>query len=68
MYRSFSLFKIILRRIFVVLAGLLSFPIVIFLPISTRSRIYSYLDRYWLKTSNKPVWLKQTEHGAKELY
>ncbi|WP_041393960.1 DUF2517 family protein [Photobacterium profundum] len=68
MYKPFSLFKIILRRFFVVLAGLLSLPVVVFLPISTRSRIYSYLHRYWLKTSNKPVWLKQTEHGAKELY
>jgi hypothetical protein len=68
MYKPFSLFKIIIRRFIVVIAGLLSFPVVVFLPISTRSCIYSYLHRYWLKTSNKPVWLKQTEHGAKELY
>ena len=68
MYTRFSLYRIILRRTFVVLAGVLSFPVVVFLPISRRSRFYSYLHRVWLKTSTKPVWLKQTEHGVKELF
>jgi len=68
MYTRFPLYRIILRRSFVVLAGVLSFPVVVFLPISHRSRFYSYLHRVWLKTSTKPVWLKQTEHGVKELF
>jgi len=68
MYKKFSVFRIILRRVFVVLAGVLTFPVMIFFPISKRSRFYSYLHRFWLKTSTKPVWLEESEHGSQELY
>ncbi len=63
MYKSFSLVRIFLRRVLVVLVGVLTFPVMIFLPVDKRSRFYSYLHRYWLKISTKPVWLEEVEHG-----
>ena len=66
MYKTFPLYTIIFRRILVVLAGVLAFPIMACL--QSRSQFYSYLHRSWHKTSTKPVWLKQTEKGSKELF
>ncbi|MGF1714150.1 DUF2517 family protein [Photobacterium chitinilyticum] len=68
MYKSFSLVRIFLRRVLVVLVGVLTFPVMIFLPVDKRSRFYSYLHRYWLKISTKPVWLEEVEHGPHDLY
>lgn len=68
MYTPYPLPYILLRRTFVVLAGVITFPVMIFTSMSTRSRFYSYLHRYWLKTSTKPVWLEESEHGSQELY
>ncbi|BDR34861.1 TPA: DUF2517 family protein [Photobacterium damselae] len=68
MFTPFSIVNIILRRIFVLVAGIVSFPVMACLSHSRRSRFYSYLHRYWVKTSTKPVWLKLSEHGASEFY
>ncbi|WP_299014724.1 DUF2517 family protein [uncultured Photobacterium sp.] len=68
MYTPFSAPRIILRRSIAILAGVITFPVMVFLPISARSRFYSYLHRFWLKNSDKPVWLQQAELGAHELY
>ena len=56
MFHPFSLIQIILRRIYVLLVGILAFPVMLFR--SDRARFYSYLHRIWNKTSTKPVWLK----------
>ncbi|MGF1729588.1 DUF2517 family protein [Photobacterium kasasachensis] len=68
MYKSFSQIRIFFRRVLVVLVGVISFPVMIFLSVDKRSRFYSYLHRYWLKTSTKPVWLEESEHGSQDLY
>ncbi|MDZ7279090.1 YbfA family protein [Pantoea eucrina] len=59
MYRSYPLSKILLRRTLVVVMGLLALPVMLFR--ADRARFYSYLHRMWCKTSNKPVWLAQSE-------
>lgn len=68
MYTPYPQMYIILRRFFVVLVGVIAFPVMVFTSESTRSRFYSYLHRYWLKTSTKPVWLKEQERGSKDLF
>ncbi|MCW8327567.1 YbfA family protein [Photobacterium sp. SDRW27] len=68
MYTPYPQWYIYLRRTFVVLVGVSTFPVMVFTPNSTRSRLYSYLHRYWLKTSTKPVWLEESERGAQQLY
>ncbi len=59
MYQAYPLYKIVLRRVLVVLIGLLALPVMLFR--QDRARFYSYLQRIWCKTSNKPVWLAQSE-------
>ncbi|BAX52438.1 hypothetical protein PDPE_1-02313 [Photobacterium damselae subsp. piscicida] len=49
MFTPFSIVNIILRRIFVLVAGIVSFPVMACLSHSRRSRFYSYLHRYWVK-------------------
>ncbi|WP_087021685.1 DUF2517 family protein [Thaumasiovibrio subtropicus] len=66
MYQVYSLPNIVLRRAFVVLAGVVSFPFV--LVTGNRSKFYSFLHRMWVKTSTKPVWLKQSEKSGRELF
>ncbi|MDO6705024.1 DUF2517 family protein [Photobacterium sp. 1_MG-2023] len=68
MFTRLSTQQIILRRTFVVIVGVLSFPFLLLMPSSTKARVYSYLHKVWLKTSTKPVWLKHSEQGAQELY
>ncbi|MGF1699091.1 YbfA family protein [Photobacterium makurazakiensis] len=68
MYKHYSTSYILLRRTFVVVAGVSTFPIMIFTSMYTRSKLYSYLHRMWLKTSDKPVWLIESEHAVEELY
>ncbi|BAN95564.1 hypothetical protein E05_07980 [Plautia stali symbiont] len=48
-----------LRRVLVVLIGVLALPVMLFR--QDRARFYSYLHRMWCKTSTKPVWLAQSE-------
>ena len=66
MFHPFSLTQIILRRIFVLMAGLLAFPVMLFR--RDRARFYSYLHRIWSKTSTEPVWLKMSERGERIFY
>ncbi|MEL6117240.1 MULTISPECIES: DUF2517 family protein [Photobacterium] len=68
MFTPLSTQQIIVRRTCVVIAGVLSFPVMVFMPTSVKSRVYSYLHKVWLKTSTKPVWLQHSEQGAQELY
>lgn len=67
MYTPFSVPRIILRRSLAILVGVFAFPVMVCLPVLTRSKFYSYLHRYWLKISDKPVWLQQAESWTKEL-
>lgn len=66
MYHNYSLHKVILRRIAVVIIGLLALPVMCFR--EDRARFYSYLHRYWSKTSDKPVWLAQAEAAGGDFY
>ena len=66
MFHPFSLTQIILRRIFVLVAGLLAFPVMLFR--RDRARFYSYLHRVWSKTSDKPVWMEQAEKATCDVY
>ena len=66
MFHPFSLTQIILRRIFVLMAGLLAFPVMLFR--RDRARFYSYLHRVWAKTSEKPVWMDQAEKATCDFY
>ena len=66
MYNAYPLHQVILRRSAVILAGLLALPIMLFR--KDRARFYSYLHRVWLKTSDKPVWLAQSEMAPKDFY
>lgn len=66
MYNSYPLHQVILRRITVVLVGLSALPVMLFR--KDRARFYSYLHRIWVKTSDKPVWLAQSEMAAQDFY
>jgi len=66
MYCWWAFCQIILRRIYVLLVGILAFPVMLFR--SDRARFYSYLHRIWNKTSTKPVWLKMSERGERIFY
>ncbi|KJG03646.1 DUF2517 domain-containing protein [Photobacterium angustum] len=65
MYTQYSKFNITFRRVFVVLAGLLSLPVLLLLPVNKRTRMGSFLHRYWVQTSAQPLWLKKIEQGLK---
>ena len=62
MKSAWPLHKILLRRIVAVMAGVLALPVMLFR--NDRAKFYSYLHRVWCKTSNKPVWLAQSESAA----
>ncbi|UTV28500.1 DUF2517 family protein [Photobacterium atrarenae] len=68
MYQPYSLLRILLRRVGVVLIGMLALPLMLLLPKPKRAAFYSLMHRFWTKTSTKPVWLKESEHGAQQLY
>lgn len=65
-YTAFPKHRILLRRCFAIIVGVLALPVMLFR--SDRARFYSYLHRVWSKTSDKPVWLAQSELGAQEFY
>ncbi|EAS64115.1 YbfA family protein [Photobacterium angustum] len=65
MYTQYSKFNITFRRVFVVLAGLLSLPVLLLLPVNKRTRMGSFLHRCWVQTSAQPLWLKKIEQGLK---
>ncbi|WP_445494312.1 YbfA family protein [Photorhabdus sp. SF281] len=58
-YRKYPRHQILLRRIGAVTVGVLALPVMLFR--CDRARFYSYLYRVWVKTSDKPVWLAQSE-------
>ncbi|MBS9443091.1 YbfA family protein [Photorhabdus heterorhabditis] len=58
-YRKYPWHQVLLRRISAVTLGVLALPIMLFR--RDRTRFYSYLYRVWIKTSDKPVWLAQSE-------
>ncbi|ATM85166.1 YbfA family protein [Yersinia massiliensis] len=66
LYNAYPLHQVLLRRCAVILAGLLALPVMIFR--KDRARFYSYLHRVWAKTSDKPVWLAQSEMAAQDFY
>ena len=66
MYQKYPLHRILLRRSGVVLAGTLALPVMLFR--RDRARFYSYLHRVWSKTSDKPVWLAQSEEVTPDFY
>ncbi|UCQ56771.1 YbfA family protein [Edwardsiella piscicida] len=59
MYQRYSWPRIWLRRAGVILVGTLAFPVMLLR--HDRARFYSYLHRVWSKTSDKPVWLAESE-------
>lgn len=66
LYRNYSLTRIIMRRAAVVMVGLLALPVMLFR--ADRARLYSYLYRMWVKTSDQPVWLKRAEAVGCDFY
>ncbi|WP_145554401.1 YbfA family protein [Yersinia canariae] len=66
MYNTYPLHQVILRRITVILVGFLALPVMLFR--RDRARFYSYLHRVWVKTSDKPVWLAQSEMAPQDFY
>ncbi|CRY20347.1 TPA: YbfA family protein [Yersinia enterocolitica] len=65
-YNAYPLHQVMLRRIAVILVGLLALPVMLFR--KDRARFYSYLHRVWVKTSDKPVWLAQSETAPQYFY
>ena len=53
-----------MRRAAVVVCGVLALPVMLFR--GDRARFYSYLHRVWVKTSDQPVWLAQSEAAGCE--
>ncbi|GKW23521.1 YbfA family protein [Pectobacterium polonicum] len=66
LYTTYPLHRILLRRTAVVAIGVLALPVMLFR--RDRARFYSYLHRVWLKTSDKPVWMAQSEAAACDFY
>jgi hypothetical protein len=66
LYQHYSLQRIVLRRIAVIIAGTLALPVMLFR--QDRARFYSYLHRVWSKTSSQPVWLAQSEAAGCDFY
>lgn len=66
LYQAYSPLHILMRRLAAVIIGLLALPVMLFR--RDRARFYSYLHRYWSKTSNKPVWLAQAETAGGDFY
>lgn len=61
-YTAYPLYRILLRRVAVVAFALLALPVMLFR--TDRARFYSYLHRVWLKTSDQPLWMAQSEAAA----
>ncbi|MGL9735720.1 MAG: YbfA family protein [Symbiopectobacterium sp.] len=61
-YTAYPLYRVLLRRVAVVAFGLLELPVMLFR--TDRARFYSYLHLVWLKTSDQPVWMAQSEEAA----
>ncbi|CAH0251072.1 membrane protein [bacteria symbiont BFo1 of Frankliniella occidentalis] len=64
LYHNYSPTRIFMRRAAVVVCGVLALPVMLFR--GDRARFYSYLHRVWVKTSDQPVWLAQSEAAGCE--
>ncbi|MDR9890941.1 YbfA family protein [Pseudenterobacter timonensis] len=65
-YKAYPAHVVLLRRAFVLIAGILALPVMLFW--KDRARFYSYLHRVWAKTSDKPVWMDMAEKAACDFY
>ncbi|QZN97007.1 YbfA family protein [Symbiopectobacterium purcellii] len=65
-YTAYPMYRVLLRRVAVVAFGLLALPVMLFR--TDRARFYSYLHRVWLKTSDQPVWMAQSEAAAGDFF
>lgn len=63
-YTPYTMTRILARRAFVIAAGVLALPVMLFR--ADRARFYSYLHRVWMKTSDKPVWLSHAEMATQD--
>ncbi|WP_267896987.1 MULTISPECIES: DUF2517 family protein [Corallincola] len=61
----YSFPKVVARRMFVLVLGVIAFPFVFN---TKRAQLFSYLHRYWLKTSDKPVWMTQSQSVFRKIY
>lgn len=66
LYKKYPAHVVLMRRAFVVVAGIAALPVMLFW--KDRARFYSYLHRVWSKTSDKPVWMEQAEEAACDFY
>lgn len=65
-YKRYPLYRILLRRFMVILLVVTTLPVMLFMP--KRAKYSSYLHRVWCKTSDKPVWLAQSERTLSDFY
>lgn len=65
-YHHYSSTRVFVRRSAALLIGVLALPVMLFR--ADRARFYSYLHRFWLKTSDQPVWLSQAEAAGIDFY
>jgi len=66
LYKDYPAHIVFARRAFVVVAGIVALPVMLFW--KDRARFYSYLHRVWAKTSEKPVWMAQAEKVTCDFY
>lgn len=66
LYQPYSLHRILMRRLVVILVGVAALPVMLFR--HDRARFYSYLHCVWLKTSTQPVWLAQSETAGGDFW
>ena len=66
LYQTYPVWLIVLRRLIVITVGVAALPVMLFW--KDRARFYSYLHRVWSKTSNKPVWMEQSEAAAGDFF
>jgi len=66
LYKKYPAHQVFLRRALVIVAGVVALPVMLFW--KDRARFYSYLHRVWTKTSEKPVWMAQSEAAACDFY
>ena len=66
LYQPYSVRRILMRRLAVILVGVAVLPIMLFR--HDRAKFYSYLHCVWLKTSTQPVWLAQSEAAGGDFW
>lgn len=66
LYQTYPVWLILLRRLIVITVGVAALPVMLFW--KDRARFYSYLHRVWSKTSDKPVWMEQSEAAAGDFF